>query len=330
MPMILVDSLNAPHSLLFYESLIPRTTLSPQEKQRYEQIHKGFIGEKKLEKYILSDDYRKIIPLYNNLFEVNETEIQVDCILVTADTLFLLEVKNYTGDYYIENGQISILQTGAEIFNPVSQLNRTELLFKRLLNEWQMNMKVQSYVVFINYNFMLYGVSSRHPMIFPSQIKRFLQKTNVNAPLLRKDIYQLARTLIARRKTRSFYERLPNYDMSQLKQGVYCGICFTKLNREGRSNFVCLRCDNNYEIEEAIIHAIAQFHLLFPHKKITTKQLTEWCGHVLSRDYIRRILNKNLKVIEKGSHTYYRYKNKDDHLSVLANICSKRYSTFKI
>lgn len=329
MPMILVDSLHAPHQLLFYESLIPRTNLFPQEKQRYEQIHKGFIGEKKLEKYILSDDYRKIIPLYNNLFEVSETEFQVDCILLTSDTIFLLEVKNYTGDYYNENGQIAILQTGIEIFNPVSQLDRTELLFKRLLNEKQIKMKIRSFVIFINFNFMLYGASTRQPIIFPSQIKRFLQKTNVNAPALRKDIYQLAKKLIARRKTRSFYERLPNYNMSQLKQGVFCWYCFAKLNRESRSSFACLRCDHKYEIEEVIIYAIAQFHLLFPHKEITNKQITEWCGRVLSRDYIGKILNKNFNVIEKGSQTHYRYKNKDEHLSLLANVCSKRYDAFK-
>lgn len=258
-----------------------------------------------------------------------QTEFEVDCILLTTDTIFLLEVKNYSGDFYVENGKISILQTRAEIFNPVSQLDRTELLFKRLLNELHIKMKVVSYVVFINYNFMLYGASTHQPIIFPSQIKRFLQKINTNAPALHKESYHIANTLIERRKTKSFFERLPNYHISRLKQGVFCWYCFKKLNRKSRSSFKCTRCDNVYAIEDVINHAIAQFHLLFPDKKITNKKISAWCGHVLSRDYLRRILNKNFKVIEKGSHTYYCYKNKDTHLSVLRNIHTKRYETIK-
>src|SRR5699024_8443803 len=126
--------------------------------------------------------------------------------------------------------------------NPISQLDRTEFLFKRMLSELQVNLKVQSYVLFVNYDFKLYGSLVNMPMIFPSQIKRFLKITNENARYLTENTKNLMKILAERRKKISTYERYPKYDLTQLKRGVFCQNCSLKLVRKGQLRFICKYC----------------------------------------------------------------------------------------
>lgn len=316
--MVLSNDLVVPTSLLLYEALHPRKNLSPREKQRYEQLHKGFIGEKKVKELLHSIQLANVIPLFNCLFDVEETEIQIDCILLTGDTIFLLEIKNYVGDYFLENDKIYSVQTKKQIRDPLIQLERADYLFNKLLEQLQVNMKVRSYVAFVNKHFTLYNASLQLPMIFPSQIKRFLQKIDANGSALMKSTEQLAEMLVRVRKEKSEYERLPEYDITQLKRGVFCKECFKKLERKGQQTFSCLHCIQDFHINDLIRHAIAQYHLLFPDKRITTKSITEWCGHVFSRVFVSKFLNKELNRKLNGSHTYYTFKNEREHLILLS------------
>ena len=109
--MIVSDSVVAPYSLLLYETLLSRRNPSPQEKHQYKRLYKGFTGEKILEEKIGSSKYTNILPLYGCLFEVDETEFQIDCLLLTTNTIYILEVKNYTGDYYVEKDKIFNVHT---------------------------------------------------------------------------------------------------------------------------------------------------------------------------------------------------------------------------
>lgn len=315
--MVFSNSLVAPVPLLLYETLLSRTELSPEEKLRYEQLHKGFIGEKTLERTLTSLTLKNIVHLFDSLFEITETEFQIDCILLSSDTIFLLEVKNYTGDYYIENDKIFNVRTRTQIYNPLNQLERSEFLFKRLLNEMRVDMQVRSYIVFINRDFMLYGASVQLPMIFPSQVERFLRKIDANAKPLTRNVLQLQRKLTEWRKERSAYERLPEYDISQLKRGLFCKKCSGELDRNGKQLLICTNCKQNYHLEEAALYAIAQYHLLFPKRKITPKNIIDWCGGSLSNNFIRKILNNNLNILEKGGHTHYVFRKSLTHIDIL-------------
>src|SRR5699024_10855694 len=96
----------APSSLLIYETLRPRKHFSQEETQRYKQVKKGFAGEKELSHLLQSNNYKNIRPLFDCLFDFKGSEFQIDCILLTEDTIFLLEVKNYTSEYYMENNNL--------------------------------------------------------------------------------------------------------------------------------------------------------------------------------------------------------------------------------
>lgn len=323
--MVLSHSFAPPTSLLRYEVLHSRKQLSSRESQRYEQLKKGFIGEKRLEVFLRTDTYQNIIPLFDCLFEVDEREFQIDCILLTSDTIFLLEVKNYTGNYYIQNNQVHHLSSKKQIYNPVTQLDRTEFLFRKLLTNMRVNMKVRSFVVFVDFNFVLYGASEKLPMIFAPQIKIFLQKINENTRPLLKDVKQLADKLAHRCKESSAYERRPEYHLDELKRGVFCDRCLAELVRENQYNFKCTRCEEKFNIDHVVLFAIAQYHLLFPKKKIRTRKIINWCGNQVSKNPIRRILSNNFIISSKGNRTHYVYPDELIPLEIL----SSRYVNLK-
>lgn len=309
--------LEIPPSLLIYETLLSRKVLSPKEKQQYERIQKGFDGEWKLIHYLNKMKPDKMFPLFNCLFDVNGQEIQIDCLLLTNDTIFLLEVKNFTGDYYFENSKIYSLQTRNEIYNPMMQIERTEFLFKRLLRNMRVQMPVRSFILFVNHRFMLYCVNPQLPMIFPSQVERFLQKTGKNANPLTQRIRDFADHLMEQRKSHSRYEQLPEYHLSELKRGLFCWHCHKKLVRDGQLYFSCPDCRGSFHIDSVVMYAVAQFHLLFPVRKITPRYIVDWCDHIVSRVFISRLLSNELEKVAKGKYTYYKFRDKEHYLDLL-------------
>lgn len=315
----MVSTIENHTTLLLYELLRHRKPLSLEETQQYERLRQGYLGEKLLEEFVLATNNANLISLFDCLFDVNETEFQIDCILLTTDTIFLLEVKHYTGDYYLVNKKVHYLPTQKEIRDPLLQIERTAFLFKQLLAQLNFNFDVRSYVVFTNKEFWLYGSSPHLPMIFLPQIPKFLQKVGANASVITEQVRRLANLLSTRRKEKSRYERLPEYQLEEMRRGVFCKRCNVELNRKNRSKFICPACSIEYKADGVILNATASFQLLFPDKKVTTSTITEWCGGEMTRKGIGTILQKHLAYHANGKFSYYTFKHYNDIYEIITN-----------
>lgn len=299
--------LEIPPELLTYQILLQRSLLSRDEWMQHDRLHQGYVGEKVLEQFIHDVKSDKMIALFDCLFEVNETEFQIDCLLLTSDTVILLEAKHYNGDYFLENEKFFHFKTKREIRSPLLQSERAKYLLKQLLSQLGVNLDVQSYIVFTNKNFHLYGSMPQLPMIFRAQLERFLQKIDANAGGLTDQSHRLARLLSKRKKEQSRYARMPKYNLDEMKRGVFCEGCRGELERENRHQFICMHCDIFYQVSQVILYATATFQILFPKEKITTKTIVEWCGGVLTRKGIRSTLQKHLQYHENGRYSYYTF-----------------------
>ncbi|QKE72516.1 NERD domain-containing protein [Arthrobacter citreus] len=63
-------------------------------------------------------------------FECNKSEFQIDSIGITGESIYLFEVKNYTGDYFIEEDRW-YTKPKSELKNPYEQLKRTESMLRK-------------------------------------------------------------------------------------------------------------------------------------------------------------------------------------------------------
>lgn len=75
--------------------------LRSEEKNYYLKLEKGYEGEKKFDDWLIANAGRGTI-LSDLMFETNSSFYQVDTLFLTPDTIYLFEVKNYEGDFYLE------------------------------------------------------------------------------------------------------------------------------------------------------------------------------------------------------------------------------------
>ena len=161
----------------------PRMTLSPQENQNYINLEKGCEGERKFELLLEHHQLSECLIINDLLLEKNNTLFQIDSLIISPKKIYLFEVKNYEGDFYVEKDNW-FTTTNIEIKNPLDQLKRSESLLRRLLQDLKLNFPIVSYVIFINPQFTLYQAPMNLPIILPTQLNHFIKKINITSSKL--------------------------------------------------------------------------------------------------------------------------------------------------
>src|SRR5690242_19913569 len=87
--------------LLILRHLNWRLKLVAQWTRQYTNLEKGFYGEQKFDEWLetLSDD---LLILNDLLLEHNHSLFQIDTLIISQKTIYIINVKNSEGDYHIE------------------------------------------------------------------------------------------------------------------------------------------------------------------------------------------------------------------------------------
>lgn len=281
-----------------------RMKLSSKDVNHYFNLEKGFQGEQMFDIWLrnLSNDW---LILNDLLLESNNTIFQIDSFLIYGNTIYLIEVKNFEGDFHMENEQWFTLAK-KEIKNPLEQLNKNESLLRRLLQDLGITASIESYLIFVNPEFHLYQSSKNLPIIYPTQLNRFFKRLNAKKPSWKKGQSELAEKFLSLHLKENPYSRLPAYSYDLLQKGIFCRCCHSFNNVELKDDkIVCKNCDEHEDVETAILRIVEEITILFPDQKITTNVVLEWCGVIKSKKTIRRILGKNFRQMSHGVHSYY-------------------------
>ncbi|GIN57719.1 nuclease-related domain-containing protein [Lederbergia ruris] len=297
-----------PKELAIFQSLLPRMELSPQEKQHYENLKKGYEGELAFYSLLQQTGLKDQLILYDLLLQANQTEFQIDSLLMQRKKIFMFEIKNYEGDFYFQQDQWYVATTRKEIRNPLLQLKRSEFLLRQLLQNWGHDVSIESYIIFINPEFTLYHAPLNQPMIFPTQLKRFIEKLTTSTTAVTQKQIKMAEQFVKNHQDQSIFERLPQYKHEQLTKGILCSTCTSLLTPFTYKKLRCEKCGCEEDLEAAVMQSLEEFHLLFPDRKITTNAIHEWCGFILSKKTIRRILTKHLTLVKRAKASHFLYK----------------------
>lgn len=306
-----IENLQEPvlsESMQVLQCLLPRQILSFQEKLQLDNRLKGYQGEQEFAKLLKDYNKENRLILYNLRLETNNTEFEIDCLLLQNELMHLFEIKYYEGDFLYDDGKWFILGNKREISDPLAQLQRSEILFKQLLQNLNINLAVRGYLVFLHPNFQLYQAPLGKNIIYPAQLKRFMKKfTRQTTPLQswHQDIINRLHTMHIKH---SRHTRLPDYYFDTLTKAVFCLNCSGILVCNGRDLLYCQKCSLTESLELAIIRMTKDFHLLFPKEQITTRNIFTWCGEIVSMKVIRRILQKHLKMNGNGKGLYFTLK----------------------
>lgn len=291
--------------LQIYRSIHPRMNLSASQKHKYDKLNKGYLGEWKFYQLLDKNPAINRLALYDFLLESNETEFQIDSLIFHQNTIFPLEIKNFEGDFYFEENNWYVVNSKREIRNPLLQLQRTEFLFKQVLHNLHVKMEVKPYLVFVNEAFTLYQSPIGPPIIYPTQLKRFIKHLNTNSRPLTMQHKNLANKLISMHKEESANSRTPEYEYNQLKKGIVCKKCDGFLYQKATMRLQCQNCNREEKVESAVMRSVVEFHLLFPSIKITTSIIYEWCAGIILKRRVQDILLRNMTLIPNGRYSYY-------------------------
>ncbi|GER68495.1 hypothetical protein BpJC7_11410 [Weizmannia acidilactici] len=291
-----------PQELLVFQSLDRRMELTEKDKQYYWNLKKGFEGECRFDSWTEKLECDCLV-LNDLRLSVNNTTFQIDALIITGETIYLFEVKNYEGDFYYERERL--YKNKSEINNPLIQLKRSESLFRQLLHSLGFDMPVTASIVFIHPEFTLYQAPLNAPFIFPTQIKRYFKHLNALTSKLNSKHKKFAERLLSLHMEELSFTKLPRYEFEQLRKGIVCATCGSfSCGVQGRM-VICEECGHREIGGIAIMRSIKEFRMLFPDEKLTSETIGEWCKIIDSKRRISRVLEKHFKTVGTGRWTYY-------------------------
>ena len=292
-----------PLNLLMLRLLNAHMTLSEQDQRNYYRLEKGFEGELKFDE--LTDELQTdCFVLKGLLLEVGGNEFQIDTLIIFQGIIHLYDVKNYEGDYYLEDGKLYLLK-GNIVKDPLAQLRRCETLFIKLLQELGFRIPVESRLVFISPEFTLMQAPKDYPIIYPTQVNRYMKKLNKMPGRLNKSHEMLTKQLLSLHKLVSDNMKLPPYQYEDLEKRIMCEVCYSLATEVNGGFIVCKKCGHRETVESAVLRGVRELVLLFPGIKITTNLVHEWCGIVKSKKTVRRILIKHYPSAGKTTYRYF-------------------------
>ncbi|RXT04053.1 nuclease-related domain-containing protein [Ammoniphilus sp. CFH 90114] len=302
---MLLKSRSESDELIARRFLNTRMELAEREKFNYLNLEKGYEGELKFDNLIANLQEERYI-INDLLLEVNNSYFQIDSLIISQGVIYLLDIKNFHGDFYFESDKFYALLTGREYKNPVNQLKRSETLFNQLLQNLKQNFLVEASLIFINPEFTLYQAPMNLPIIFPNQVNRFINDLNNTPSKLSDGHKKLAQQLLSLHQTKNPYTKVPDYNYEQLQKGIYCKSCMSFLVSKKNANFVCEICGVQETLRQTIVRSIEEFKILFPNRKITTQSIHDWCKVDLHRKTLSRILKEHYTTFGTTRDTYYK------------------------
>lgn len=292
-------------NLLIMESLMNRSNLSKDERNRYAYLVKGLEGEQILDRRteMLKCD---CLVLNDLLLKINGTVFQIDSLVIMANGIYIYEVKNFEGEYFFEAEKMYKLSTKREVMSPLIQINRSKTLLRQLIEQLGFNFSVKAYVVFVNSQFTLYQAPPLEELVLPTLLNtHFAQLDSISARLT-KNHRRIAEELKAVHMEDSPFHDVPNYESEKLKRGMTCSQCGTFMDDFTRGwTCTCKHCGHVELISEIVIRHAQEYKRLFPNQKITTSVIRKWCDDRLSAKRIWYILHNYYKAKGTGRWMYF-------------------------
>ncbi|WP_413375175.1 nuclease-related domain-containing protein [Alkalihalobacillus sp. 1P02AB] len=304
---MIVKPLQQPHELLLLRILKKRLkTFSQEDSYRLQAIEKGYEGELQFQQLAKSLP-NSWLQFYDLLLEKGQSISQIDSLIFTPHNILLFEIKNYEGDFVLEDNLL-LKKHSREVQNPMTQLTKTSSHLRQFLNDKKLNHQpISSFVIFINPEFHLYQADTANSsFVFPTQLKRFMATLQKPATKISSAFLQISDVLLSQHLQINPFTRLPKFTEPELQKGIYCFYCGSSILKFSYNQINCENCTKDEHLDLAIYRTIEEYRTLFPAEKITTIKMSKWLNNAsISDRTIRRILLKFYHQLGQGRNSYY-------------------------
>lgn len=300
-------NLQKPLIINYVDALRGRIDKIPDQLEELYTIWKqGYIGEKEFSEIL--NEQKSETWLHDLQFK-NYNQVQLDFIVVTDEAIIQFEIKNYTGDYYYENGKL-FRSTGYVAKDLIHQFEVSDETLKRIVKKYKIDRKVISYIVFINPTFTLYGdLRSRINILLYSELHKLKDMFGANFKYdenvwICKKLKSLHQPFIT---SYLYFEKV---EFSKVIGGLKCISCNKIIEPSEifnvRKYVKCKKCGTISSRYAIVLQSLKELYLL-KGEPFSINEAEKWTG--VSNSAIKRILYKKFKRI--GNYKNIKYVDED-------------------
>lgn len=291
-------------SLTILEILVGRMQFSQTDFRKYQNQKTGFEGEQKFDEMLEQLECDCLI--LNDLeLPFNTSTFQIDSLIITAYKIYILEVKNYQGEFYMEENEL-YQRPNYKRSNPEKFLVRKEDYLSQVLQSKGYSYPIESKVIYINDEFTLLQAPLTSTILLPTQVPAYLRNLNSISTTITSVHKKLADTLIGMHIDDNGKRNIPEYTYEDLRKGIMCPSCGSSAIQIHRKYCSCGNCGFRTTNTEKLIQCIDEFSSLFPDRKVTTDGIYQWCARIFSRKSIQRVLLQHYKTMGATKGAYYK------------------------
>ncbi|MCD8875380.1 NERD domain-containing protein [Mammaliicoccus sciuri] len=289
------------HDTKYFQSLIGRAELTENILKSIQNKSSGNDGENYFSAIL--DCVTDIVYLNDFQFTYN-SQVQIDTIVIDDHAIYLFEIKNYKGIYYLED---TLLKNnfGSSFTSPFIQMERARNEFNKLCHYLEIGKPVISKLVFTNpyFNFKNRNLL-KDQVILPSELGSITQLfKNQNQS---ENIKIKQKLLTARNSFDAQYSKGVTIPFEHIKPGIKCPRChrmFTVKIEQDKQKCTCQYCESVMDKKYLYEYNLQELYYL-KQEPFTITEAVWWLGGN-SKTTIRRVCEQNFKSIGKRYKKFY-------------------------
>lgn len=287
---------------IYLETLSKRAILTKEEEKKLSWLKRGFEGEKLYDRIFDEVGHGNLNIFRDIWIQGDKSLTQIDALIITDETVFINEIKNYSGSYKYENNtwQIGNIQISDD---PIIQAKRASSKLIKIFLENKISIHTDFNIMFPNPYFILSTDDNycRSKTIKRELMKQYFRNINQLSSWNNTDrIVQIIQDHIVLEP-----KHTPNTDPSRLIFGRQCLQCASFDFTPNRYSTTCNICNHKSANKDHVLSAVRDYNILFSPDNIKSSDIRMLINNEVSRSTIKRHIKEICLLNNRGRHATY-------------------------
>ncbi|HCN61002.1 MULTISPECIES: nuclease-related domain-containing protein [Mammaliicoccus] len=286
----------------YLKSIIGRAELSDNLFNKVQNKSSGNDGERYFNAILKCMEH--IVYINDFQFTLNN-QVQIDMLVIDDRAIYLFEIKNYKGIYYLEDTFFKN-NYGNSITSPLIQIERAKNEFHNLCKYLEIDRPIISKLVFTNPYFNFKNPTPyKERIILPSELGIINQLFSNQNP---EENIKIKQKLLAERNSfdNQYYKSI-TLPFKNIKPGIKCPKCnhmFTVKIKHKRQKCTCMYCESIMDKKFVYEYNLKELWYL-KQDSFTISEAIWWLGGGTSIYSVRRICESSFKAVGSRYKKYY-------------------------
>ncbi|MBG9984845.1 NERD domain-containing protein [Aerococcaceae bacterium DSM 111022] len=298
-----------PNNLIRLESLYPRMFFDKGLYNYLKRLRTGYLFEQIIDEIFETYNYEWIIVKGFGFKEKYQNVFQIDLLIFTGNKVLHYEIKAYKDpviyrgnifEIIIKDSNTEKSNENREVItykNPIEQLNENRIYLAQLFEKLNIELPIESYVIFAHPNYYIYELPAGQPFVFRGQLQNHIEEIkNTISPAT--EVTQNYVSYLEQHNqdiTKDDYQ-IPNYTFESLGKKLMLPCCENHIVHITKHQYLinCQSCNRRFTMKEIAEHAVFEYQQLF-NQSPTLNQLYGWTNKIFSRQRLHSWFYKQKK-----------------------------------